>query len=145
MSYNKITMIEATYFFKILNVIIKLLSLFGKGLRMRKIIHETEERWIFDANIFGMMTCPCSRRTPEQEEKFGSYCLECWDVVSISRECCACHAKIEDERLFVSASTKKVGCFWCFRQPSFPNSKKFPDGYTKPFYTRTMWPTIFHL
>jgi hypothetical protein len=36
---------------------------------------------IFDAYLFVLFTCNCSRRTAGMEEKYGSYCDICWEII----------------------------------------------------------------
>jgi hypothetical protein len=100
---------------------------------------------IFDAYLFALLTCNCSRRTVEMEEQYGSYCDICWEIIRKESCCFTCGISVEKERLFVN-STQKIGCFACFRQKGFPyNVITVKPGHVKPKYSRTMWPSCFHL
>jgi len=89
----------------------------------------------YDYKMFSMMTCKCSRRSIREEEAYGSYCDECWSIIKKTRKCFGCDVAVEKERLFVSASHLVPGCFWCFRQRTFPFFIRLPQpGEIKPIY-----------
>jgi hypothetical protein len=64
----------------------------------------------FDNFVFANATCRCSRRSAREEELYGSYCGDCWDVIKDQRSCITCGAKVEHQRLYVDTVFRRPTC-----------------------------------
>lgn len=68
-----------------------------------------------DEYLFKAATCPCSLRSAEEEEKYGSYCEDCWKIISKTCRCHFCLVKVEKKRLYISyAESGLVLCKSCW-------------------------------
>lgn len=74
-------------------------------------------KWFYSFMFFNAV-CQCSRRTTEEESKFGSYCQTCWDILKHPDKqlCQQCQqTKIQKERLYLTTD-KLVLCKRCFEK-----------------------------
>lgn len=62
---------------------------------------------------FSLAVCKCSHRNEIEQEKYGSYCHDCYEILENQQSCIKCNANIWKERLYVT-SKKLVLCKSCF-------------------------------
>lgn len=63
-----------------------------------------------DYFAFNMAVCPCSFRTAQEEQQYGSHCQKCWDVIKNCRYCAICKTPVEKERLYVHITSNIPLC-----------------------------------
>ena len=69
--------------------------------------------------ILRRIACKCSFRTITEQEMYGSYCSDCWNIIKIHNKCILCDVSVEKERLYVDTKYKLPTCEKCYLCENF--------------------------
>lgn len=68
---------------------------------------------------FNFMVCRCSFRSAEEEEKYGSYCQDCWNSIKEHMKCVLCNVPVQRKRLYVDRKYQVPICKECYTDENF--------------------------